>query len=142
MFKCDTCCHLVSDHVGPNGQCLGVAGIPGCGCERYIKKPADTGPSLRPEDIRSKDYDSPAFPTHPYIRHDENGFVVENNLGSQGITMRDYFAAAAVPGLLPNNGGLPERDWAGIDEGLLSGEEIVALRAYKIADAMLNRRRL
>jgi hypothetical protein len=125
MFKCDTCCHLVSDHVGPNGQCLGVAGIPGCGCERYIKKPTEP-----------RDDGGTAF---PIITPDTPAY--DHVPVSPGMTLRDYFAAAAISGLIPDD-GIPHRGWAGVDDGMLSGEELVARRAYLIADAMLNRRRL
>jgi hypothetical protein len=104
---------------------------------RLVLCGGDVVADLKPEDIRTNDDGGPAF---PIITPDTASY--EHVPVTPGMTLRDYFAAAAVPGLLPHNGGMPERDWAGIDEGMLSGEEIVALRAYKIADAMIHRRRI
>jgi hypothetical protein len=95
---------------------------------------------IKPEDIRSTDYDSPAFPTHPYIRHDENGFVAENNLGMPGMTLRDYFAAPVTAALIEKIG--EGQSWCAEELRWIDPEDMAARRAYKIADAMLNRRRL
>lgn len=54
---------------------------------------------------------------------------------SSGMTIRDYFAAAALPSLLL---GFPQEDMYGSD-----GEErrrVAAVHSYKMADAMLKAR--
>jgi hypothetical protein len=48
----------------------------------------------------------------------------------QGITLRDYFAAAALTGLLSNPGARPFPDT----------HDIIAQSAHKYADAMLHAR--
>ena len=59
----------------------------------------------------------PAFPCHPGI---------ENPL-YDGMTLRDYFAAQAVQGLLASEVNAPLK--------------VFAIRAYAIADAMLEARK-
>ena len=54
----------------------------------------------------------PAYPTPAGVQHND------------GMTLRDYFAAAALQGLLADNGG--GGSW-----------DIDALNAFKAADAML-----
>jgi hypothetical protein len=74
----------------------------------------------------------PAFP----MRHSvfPNGDI---EYGSQGMSLRDYFAAAALQGLMGNSGGPWQADpmcgtgWCNSDASL------VALTAYDIADAMI-----
>ena len=53
-------------------------------------------------------------------------------VGNKGMTMRDYFAAKAMQGMLSANGDA---------NGFLEYEEkTVAKNAYKLADAMLKAR--
>ena len=61
----------------------------------------------------------PAFPTPAH------------NLNNDGMTLRDYFAAKAMQAQIGN----PLR--LGDDEG----HRLIAERAYRMADAMLNQRR-
>lgn len=70
--------------------------------------------------MSDKDTSGPAFPGA--WREDVNdGFIS----GSEsGMTLRDYFAAKAMQGLIPGYGGA----------------EVAALAAYRIADAMLKAR--
>jgi len=61
----------------------------------------------------------------------------QQEMSSPGMTLRDYFAAKAMQGMLSNF------DWmqhaAQQFEGV-SGEELVPQMAYEIADAMLKAR--
>ena len=59
----------------------------------------------------------PAFPCHPGIE----------NPPYDGMTLRDYFAAQAVQGLLASEDNAPLK--------------VFAIRAYAIADAMLEARK-
>lgn len=61
----------------------------------------------------------PAFPTPRYERGD---------MYSLGMTLRDYFAAKALQGMLAENGGGPMRN------------NTLAEFSYEIADAMLKAR--
>lgn len=61
----------------------------------------------------------PAFPLHPDIRDDEP---------HAGMSMRDYFAAAALQGMLANA------------HPVQSDEHMFARDAYTVADAMLKAR--
>lgn len=61
----------------------------------------------------------PAFPTPRYERGD---------MYSIGMTLRDYFAAKALQGMLAENGGGPMRN------------NTLAEFSYEIADAMLKAR--
>lgn len=65
----------------------------------------------------------PAFPCKREFR--SNGVVIDYEM-VPGMTMRDYFAAAALQGLLADGGG--------------SSWEVDANAAYKAADAMLKAR--
>jgi hypothetical protein len=60
----------------------------------------------------------PAFPAPAYAA----------NITDKGMTLRDYFAAQALAGLLYS--GVKSKGW----------EETIAYYSYKIADAMLVRR--
>jgi hypothetical protein len=62
----------------------------------------------------------PAFPGFDYI--DQGG-----KKNPEGMTMRDYFAAQAVQGLLASEVNAPLK--------------VFAIRAYAIADAMLEARK-
>ena len=61
--------------------------------------------------------DGPAFPTPVGVQHND------------GMTLRDYFAAAALQGLLASI--QPNQLWSGDD---------VAITCYRTADAMLKAR--
>ena len=70
----------------------------------------------------SKDNGGQAFPTHNYQ---------DNRYKEQGMTLRDYFAAKAMQGILVN----PAESY---EYG--SVQILLAKCAYQIADAMLNER--
>jgi hypothetical protein len=71
-----------------------------------------------------KDTGGPAFPTPAH------------NLQNDGMTLRDYFAAKAMQGLI----GCPDwRDGAGEDVGM-DASDYTASAAYMMADAMLKAR--
>jgi hypothetical protein len=55
---------------------------------------------------------------------------ISNSAGSpiDGISLRDYFAAAAIQGIIATNGALTNAD-------------VVAREAFRIADAMVKRSR-
>ena len=72
----------------------------------------------------TKDTGGPAFPTPRYERGD---------MYSLGMTLRDYFAAKAMQGLMG-------RDWSDFK---VSDDELIAMwarSAYGVADAMLKAR--
>jgi len=62
---------------------------------------------------------NPAFPSSKVI--------LGKTFDNEGMSLRDYFAAKALQGLLAN----PEHTW---------GESVYAKFAYKLADAMLESR--
>ncbi len=68
----------------------------------------------------------PAFPTG-LITDPRNGQIIG---GSNGMTLRDYFAAKALPSMLHANAG----KWAG-------NYDAYAQMAYEFADAMLKARK-
>lgn len=67
----------------------------------------------------------PAFPQHEYRE-----FV--KNEGAEGMSLRDYFAAKALQGIISNEGGAGHRE--------LDVLEKDARRAYAYADAMIQAR--
>ena len=68
----------------------------------------------------------PAFPTSDW-------YVNEKAYKMHGMTLRDYFAAKALQGMIVANGD---------SNGYLEyEEEMVAKNAYKLADAMLEARK-
>ena len=70
-------------------------------------------------------YYEPAFPTVP----ENHGYRNSDGTGAQsGMTLRDYFAAAAVPSLIA----------AWVKGEVTRGE--VAINSYAIADALLAER--
>jgi hypothetical protein len=77
----------------------------------------------------------PAFPVTG-VNHDEHYGTVRQDVYAAGVTIRDYFAAKALNGLLsysyccPTNGNYIEN----------SNPERTALAAYQYADAMLKAR--
>lgn len=68
----------------------------------------------------------PAFPCDPFIASKPGHESVAKRL-AEGMTLRDYFASAAVQGMYAN----PERKGTCVD---------AAERAYEVADAMLRAR--
>ena len=73
----------------------------------------------------------PAFPTG--IITDEKGKIIG---GSNGMTLRDYFAAKAMQGLI----SCPDwRENAGEEVGM-DASDYTAVAAYMMADAMLKAR--
>ena len=71
----------------------------------------------------------PAFP-QTQILDGDRGFVSGNDVGEGGMTLRDYFAAKAMNGLLAQSLGT----------ALESEPKIAADYAYATADAMLKAR--
>jgi hypothetical protein len=67
----------------------------------------------------SKKFNFPAFPVQPYPGDRENAPIKSNT----GMSMRDYFASAALSGLSATEGDAKQ----------------IASLAYEIADAMLDR---
>jgi hypothetical protein len=63
---------------------------------------------------------------------DEPAFPAERNL-TQGMTLRDYFAAKAMQGLITSRHTDYENGWY--------DEERLASSAYQMADAMLEARK-
>ena len=49
---------------------------------------------------------------------------------SKGISLRDYFATKAIEGAASGDGGLPDSSYC----------QLIAKRAYELADAMLKAR--
>lgn len=73
----------------------------------------------------SKENGGPAFPFGQTSEH--NGQLV-NGWGSEGMTLRDYFAAKALQGLLAH-------------PTLVASDQFMMARdAYEVADAMLKER--
>lgn len=66
--------------------------------------------------------------------HEDGQFEGENDTGSHGMTLRDYFAAKAMQSLL--------EQWSNGYDGVSLGEarETIANRSYLVADAMLEAR--
>ena len=69
------------------------------------------------------DKNEPAFPALP-ISRELNGELVYQ---AKGLTIRDYFAAKAMQGLLASDVNAPMQSFA--------------IRAYKMADAMMEARK-
>lgn len=68
--------------------------------------------------------DIPAFPTHGQAEGDDP----RNQILSGGMTLRDYFAAAALQGLIAYSGNSS------------AYSDLQAKQSYKIADAMMAER--
>lgn len=65
------------------------------------------------------------------IKSDEPAFPRDHRYeGHNGLTMRDYFAAKAMQGMLAN----PQQDYAPLTQ---SSQDAVVSSAYGIADAMI-----
>ena len=86
--------------------------------------------------LNSKDTSGPAFPVKGFQTRAGQGFV---NIEAQGMTLRDYFAAKAMHGILET-----AVEWlpTGKEPDLTSLEifKDLANDAYTIADAMLKAR--
>jgi hypothetical protein len=91
----------------------------------------------------SKETGGPAFPSQKgYIFrtiNKENGVPTAEQAELQtvdGMTLRDYFAAKAMQGVLSSGGNLKKEYWPDHKEG----RENIAILAYLQADAMLKER--
>lgn len=71
----------------------------------------------------------PAFPTPRYERGD---------MYSLGLSIRDYFAAKAMQGMLADSAAINEA--TGERLAVPDDEELIASAAYSMADAMLKAR--
>ena len=72
----------------------------------------------------------PAFPhVADLVQHSPNGGITTKPITSNGMTLRDYFAAKAMLGVLTNN-RLEDCD-----------DFVVASNAYQMADFMLKARK-
>jgi len=76
----------------------------------------------------SKDTGGPAFPVQSYVNADGETFESE----PQGMTLRDYFAAKAMQGMLAN----PKLQ----EQILKAGQSWIEESAWAVADAMLKAR--
>jgi hypothetical protein len=79
----------------------------------------------------SRDNKQPAFPTIDWNQLGEAGEIVTYT-DNPGMTLRDYFAAAAINSIITNckmDGYIEETQ-----------EDMFAKRAYSVADAMLRAR--
>jgi hypothetical protein len=74
-----------------------------------------------------KETGGPAFPTD-FIQHPQDGDILMD--ANSGMTLRDFFAAAALTGLIAKEGVGGEAE---------AGED--AARAYMYADAMVEARK-
>lgn len=72
-----------------------------------------------------KDTGGPAFPCDNILERNEKGQLIGVEKSSAGMTLRDYFAAKAMQGLLSSPGFL------------FSEMDLVPAAAFKMADAML-----
>lgn len=76
-----------------------------------------------------------AFPRGPWERRDPDGKLLEADYGEFGMSLRDYFAAAALTGLMAN-------DRTATSSSLVETDAPnIAQAAYVIADALLTHRR-
>ncbi|EHM0713737.1 hypothetical protein JDT53_12485 [Escherichia coli] len=73
-----------------------------------------------------------AFPVDSVVERDEKGHLHGFEISSAGMTLRDYFAAKAIQGMLSNSGM-----WDLVNE---RHAELAAEDAYQVADAMLRAR--
>lgn len=78
--------------------------------------------------------DKPIYTAHePAREYVEPAFPCNNDVDNEGIDMRDYFAAKVVAAMIANPG----------TTGLNGGDaQYLADTAYRIAEAMLERRKL
>ena len=79
----------------------------------------------------------PAFPTTPGQYVDQKREIMQGLPGSTGMSLRDYFAAAAVQGLVARGDNIPKRDeYHGKTQAYCYAD-----MAYALADAMLEIKR-
>ena len=69
-----------------------------------------------------------AFPTQKSIGANKEGTWIEETPGQSGMTLRDYFAAKAMQGIVTDTG------WMGNTVSTLAG------MSYEVADAMMKER--
>jgi len=82
--------------------------------------------------MSAADAGGPAFPVDNVVQRDEKGYLVGCEISSAGMTLRDYFAAKALQGMLSD---LPKTLYG------LDWQEKTVQSAYSIADAMLEARK-
>jgi hypothetical protein len=75
-----------------------------------------------------KDKNTPAF---PFVAEDESGMMI-----NMGMSLRDYFAAKAMQGLIAHEQKASHLSGANIGDF----DARVAFAAYRYADAMMSRR--
>jgi hypothetical protein len=75
-----------------------------------------------------KDKNTPAF---PFVAEDESGMMI-----NMGMSMRDYFAAKAMQGLIAHEHKAHQLSGANLGDF----DERVAFAAYRYADGMMERR--
>ena len=73
----------------------------------------------------------PAFPNHP------DNSKSRYSEWREGITIRDYFATAAMQGMITKYGKPDDYNW---QYGTEDTHDVLAKKCYKVADAMLNQR--
>jgi hypothetical protein len=73
----------------------------------------------------------PAFP-RPYSQHEDSSLNLESFEQQDGMTLRDYFAAKALPAIVANSDEYDQ--YIGSEEDLCKN---CAAAAYAFADAML-----
>ena len=80
----------------------------------------------------------PVFPTEAQ-EASSGRFVREYLPASRGISLRDYFAAKAMQGMIAHIGGNPDGEMLSPDKKALGirTDKAMAIAAYKYADAML-----
>lgn len=77
-----------------------------------------------------------AFPSEKTEYTDIGGRDIKSTIHFQGMTLRDYFAAKAMQGLLANPDWMKEHN----REKYLMSSEIIAQVAFEVSDAMLKKR--
>lgn len=85
--------------------------------------------------MSEKNNGGPAFPAIDRLDKSTDGFPHYDVVGAEGMTLRDYFAAKALPALIARVGS--DIDMQGRYEALNEG---LAITAYELADAMLKAR--
>lgn len=80
----------------------------------------------------SKENGGPAFPREDYQCNGTSGYSA--GLGQEGMTLRDYFAAKAMLGVLSKGA------WENIGVDHADEMEGMAIAFYSMADAMLKAR--
>lgn len=80
-----------------------------------------------------------AYPQH-LLWTANSGVVTSSEVGEGGMSLRDYFAAAALQGLLANNGGPIQANGMSAWGLANCSVDTVAGLSYDFADAMLRAR--